>query len=101
MRSSDLTFTAASLQDLFRRRGKYDHVSVRPRAGHLNIEATDAAGQPSLVARVTPLGGLEYGLSFRSSSGRWEPMPVSGPLEEIADGVIGLLGPYLDPANLR
>ncbi|HMG17093.1 MAG TPA: hypothetical protein VK573_00105 [Gemmatimonadales bacterium] len=101
MRSSDLTFAAAALQDLLRQRGKYEHVRVRPRAGHLNIEAANADGQPSLVARVTPLGGVDYGLSFRSSGGRWEPMPVSGPLEEIADGVTGLLGPYLDPANLR
>ncbi|MBI4566269.1 MAG: hypothetical protein HY716_16410 [Planctomycetes bacterium] len=100
MRSSDLTLAAAMLQDLLRRRGKYDHVSVRPRAGHLIIEAADANGQPSIVARATPLGGREYGLSFRTSGGRWDPMPVSGLPEEIADGVVGLLGPYLDPANL-
>ena len=101
MRSSDLTFAAAALQDQLRRRGTYDHVSVRPRAGHLNIEAADADGQPSIVARATPLGGVEYGLSFRTSGGRWEPMPVSGPLEEIAESAVGLLGPYLNPANLR
>ena len=101
MRSSDLIFIATALQDLLRRRGKYDHVSVKPRAGHLNIEAADGDGQAVIVARATPLGGVDYGLSFRTSAGRWEPMPVSGPLEEIADGVVGLLGPYLDPANLR
>jgi hypothetical protein len=101
LRPSDLTFAATALQDLLRRRGKYDHVTVRPRSGHLNIEAADADGQRSIVARATPLGGAEYGLSFRTSGGRWDPMPVSGPLEEIADAVVGLLGPYLNPANLR
>lgn len=101
MRSSDLTFAALSLQELIRRRGSYDHVGVKPRAGHLIIEVADPDGESWVVARATPLGGTEYGLSFRTSSGRWEPMPVSGSLEENAEGVVGLLGPYLDPANLR
>lgn len=101
MRSSDLTPAASSLQDLVRRRGTYGHVRVQARAGRLNIETADGDGQTSLVARATPLGGSQYGLSFRTSGGRWEPMPVSGTLEEIAQSVIDLLGPYLDPANLQ
>ncbi len=101
MRSSDLTLAALSSQELIRRCGPYDHVNVRPRAGHLIIDVIDPDGDSSTVARATPLGGTAHGLSFQTSGGRWEPMPVSGSLEEIAAGVVGLLGPYLDPANLR
>jgi hypothetical protein len=73
---------------------------VRPRAGHLNIEAEGVEGTRVIVARATPLDAKEYGLSFRKHTGQWEPMPVSGPLEEIADSVIDLLGPYLDRENI-
>jgi hypothetical protein len=100
MRLSDLKPTAVALQELLRERGDYAHVSVRPRAGHLTIEVEDAQGNHSIIARATPLGGGSYGLSFRTHMGRWEPMPVSGPLKEIVEGLTGPLGPYLDRSNL-
>lgn len=103
MRSSDLKFQAATieLQRLIRARGSYAHVRVRERAGHLNIEVLDAAQKPCIVARATPIGPSEYGLSFCGSSGKYEPMPVSGSLDDVAEGLTTLLAPYLDPVNLR
>jgi hypothetical protein len=43
-------------------------VSVRATRGHLNIVVDN--GEP--VARCTPLGAGQYGLSFHSHTGRWE-----------------------------
>jgi hypothetical protein len=52
------------------------------------------------IARATPLGGGQYGLSFRTHQGRWEPMPVSGALPDLAQALTEMLGAYLDRGNL-
>lgn len=72
--------------------GDYAHVSVRAARGHLNILIGD--GEP--VARFTPLGGGQYGLSFHSHTGRWEQMPFVGDLTRLAHDLVGTLGPYLE-----
>lgn len=100
MRLTSLQLHADRLQQILRGRGDYAYVHVRSRAGHLIVQ-TEEEGERQTIARVTPLGAEAYGLSFRTTSGRWEPMPVSGGLEEIATGVIDCLGPYLDRSNLR
>ncbi len=92
--------SAARLQTLLQARGDYGHVAVRARAGHLLIEVQDSRGEKDVVARAESLGGGQYGLSFKSHTGRWEPMPVQGPLEDIAHGLTDLLGPYLDRDNI-
>lgn len=85
---------------MIRQRGQYAHVHVQARAGHLVIHTQDSQGGQVIVARATPLGGMEYGLSFRSHTGRWEPMPISGSLEHIVDGVMDFLAPFVDPTVL-
>ena len=82
---------AERLQAGIRALGDYAHVSVRLTRGHLGIFAGD--GQP--VARLTPLGAGQYGLSFMRHTGRWEAMPFSGHLADMADTVISTLSPYL------
>ena len=82
---------AECLQASIRARGDYQHISVRPNRGHLVILGDEE--QP--VARLTPTGAGHYGLSFMRHTGRWEPMPFSGPLQEMADTVVSALGPYL------
>ena len=82
---------AERLQAGIRALGDYGHVSVRSTRGHLNVFAGDE--QP--VARLTPLGAGHYGLSFMRNTGRWEPMPFSGHLADMADTVVSTLGPYL------
>jgi hypothetical protein len=84
---------------LIHARGVYDHLTVRAARGHLLIEIREDDGLSDVIARATPLGGGIYGASFRSHTGRWDPLPVGGPLEEVAEGVVDLLGPYLDPRN--
>ena len=70
---------------------------VRAARGHLLIENRSAQAEPDVVARSTPLGAGSYGLSFRIHTGRWEPMPVSGSLADVAAATVELLGPYLAP----
>lgn len=99
-RSVGLQPYAQTFQDLLRNRGDYGHVAVRVARGHLVIELCADDASPQVLARASPLGGGAFGLSFRNHSGRWEPMPVVGSLEEVADSTVALLGPYLDPRNL-
>jgi hypothetical protein len=71
--------------------GDYGHVSVRAERGHLKIFVDEGAP----VARFTPLGGGQFGLSFHTHTGRWEPMPFVGDLVHLAHDLVGVLGPYL------
>lgn len=82
---------AERLQAGIRALGDYAHVSVRLTRGHLSIFAGDE--QP--VARLTPLGAGQYGLSFMRHTGRWEPMPFSGHLSDLPHTVVSTLGPHL------
>lgn len=102
MRSGDLRMRLAmlDLERLIRARGDYAHVSVRPRAGHLNVEVTGSDGERTIVARATPIGADEYSLGFRRHTGQWEPMPVSGTLQDIAEGLTSCLAAYLDRTNI-
>jgi hypothetical protein len=47
------------------------------------------------VARLTSLGGNGYGLSFHHHTGRWEPMPYSGTLGDLAAVIVAQLSPFL------
>ncbi len=91
---------AQEFQSILRGKGDYSHVYVCPRGAHLNVEVEDGQRMRRIVARATPLGAGEYGLSFRTHAGRWEPMPVSGSMQEVVDGLILCLKPFLDPFNL-
>ena len=72
--------------------GDYGHVAVRAERGHLTILVDE--GPP--VARCTPLGAGQYGLSFHSHTGRWENMPFVGDLVHLAHDLVTALGPYLE-----
>jgi len=75
--------------------GDYGHVSVRAARGHLTIYVDDGAP----VARATPLGAGQFGLTFHTHTGRWEPMPVVADLTRLAHDLVGLLGPYLQRSD--
>jgi hypothetical protein len=64
-------------------------VSVRAGRGHLTVHLAD--GLP--IARATPLGAGQFGLSFHTHTGRWEPMPMIAELPQLAHDLVGLLGP--------
>jgi hypothetical protein len=87
---------AQQLQAGIRRLGKFEHVSAHAQRGHLVVLSGDDAWP---VARVTPLGGDHYALSFYRHDGRWEPMPFTGPLDDIATTLVTTLAPYLQPVD--
>lgn len=90
---------AARLRALVRQGLGYRHVDVRARGEYLVIELLrDSEREP--IARATRLDARTYGLSFRTHTGRWEKMPLTGDLEEIARALTEELGAYLNPANL-
>jgi hypothetical protein len=82
---------ADTLQQAIRALGDYAHVSVRAARGHLTILVD--GGEP--VARCTPLGAGQYGLSFHSHTGRWEKMPFVADLTPLAQDLVTALAPYL------
>ncbi len=86
---------ADALQRALHALGDYAHVAVRAERGHLNLFVDDRAP----VARVTPLGANQYGLSFHSHTGQWEKMPFVGELVPLAHDLIAVLGPYLERAD--
>ena len=86
---------ADALQRALHALGDYAHVAVRAERGHLNIFIDDGAP----VARVTPLGANQYGVSFHSHTGRWEKMPFVSDLDHLAHDLVAALGPYLDRPN--
>jgi hypothetical protein len=83
------------LQQAIRALGDYAHVSVRAVRGHLAILVDN--GEP--VARCTPLGAGQYGLSFHTHTGRWENMPFVADLTHLAQDLVTALGPYLQRSD--
>lgn len=83
---------ADALQRALHALGDYAHLTVRAERGHLTIFIDE--GTP--VARLTPIGATQYGLSFHSHTGRWEKMPFVGDLVPLAHDLVAALGPYLE-----
>jgi len=76
----------------------HEAVKVKPYGRHFLIQMDDN-GQPDTVARLTQIDSKTYGISFKSHSGRWEPLPEEGTRDEMVTALVEELGPYLDPAN--
>jgi len=86
---------AQHAESLIRSLGDYDHVRVRANGQHLVVERRDDS-EDIAVARLTLLGDGVFALGFRRHTGRWEPMPISGPLETVVADLIATLGVYLE-----
>jgi len=76
----------------------HEQVVTQAYGRHLLIKRLDDA-EPTVVARLTEIGHGRYGAAFRSHSGRWEPLPGTGTLDEMAEVVTSLLQPYLQADN--
>jgi hypothetical protein len=85
--TEEATELARAIQAL----GDFAHVTVRAERGYLHV----FAGDEEPIARLTPLPGDQFGLSFHSHTGRWEPMPVAGDLVQVAQDLVDSLGIYL------
>lgn len=89
---------AAELQRQLRGLLGHEQIVTQAYGRHLLIKRLDDE-EPTVVARLTELGRNRYGAAFRSHSGRWEPLPGAGSLDEMAQLVVTLLEPYLQPDN--
>ena len=87
---------AAKLQQQLRSLLGHEQIITQAYGRHLLIKRLDDE-EPTVVARLTELGRNRYGAAFRSHSGRWEPLPGAGSLDEMAQLVVTLLEPYLQP----
>ena len=89
---------AAELQRQVRALLGHEQIVTQAYGDHLLIKRLNDQ-DPNVVTRLSELGRNLYGAAFRSHSGRWEPLPGSGPLDEMAQLVVALLEPYLQPNN--
>ena len=89
---------AAELQRQLRSLLGHEQIVTQAYGRHLLIKRLDDE-EPTVVARLTELGRNSYSAAFRSHTGRWEPLPGKGPLDEMAEVVVTLLQPYLQPDN--
>ena len=60
----------------------------------------EGRGDHEPVARLTPLGQAQYGLSFYRHDGIWERTPFRTAISEMATTLVDTLGPYLAQATL-
>jgi hypothetical protein len=86
---------ATRLREAIHGLGDYGHVRVRALRGHLYVYANE----DDPVARLTPLTADQYGLSFHTHTGRWEPMPFAGKIPQVARDLVDSLGIYLARAD--
>jgi hypothetical protein len=89
---------ATTLQSRLRSLLGHEQIVTQAYGHHLLIKRLDDA-EPTVVARLTEIGHQQYGAAFRSHSGRWEPLPGTGTLDEMAEVVTLLLQPYLQADN--
>ncbi|BEP57163.1 MULTISPECIES: hypothetical protein [unclassified Variovorax] len=72
----------------------HEQARVRPYGKHLLIQM-HRDDDVDTVARLTELARNRYTAAFRSHTGRWEPLPINGDLEQAADSIVTLLAPFL------
>ena len=72
-------------------RADYTHVTIKVQRGHLYVQVDDQ----DAIARLTPLGGGQYGLSFHRHTGRWEKTPFTGDLMHLVGVLTNEFSPYL------
>lgn len=98
MPTLDTQRKAAELQRELTKLTGHELATVRPYGKHLLIQM-NRDDTVDTVARLTEVERNTYESAFRSHSGRWEPLPGTGDLHEVAALVVDLLAPYLDPSN--
>jgi hypothetical protein len=89
---------AAELQRQLRSLLGHEQIVTQAYGRHLLIKRLDDE-EATVVARLTELSRNRYSAAFRSHSGRWEPLPSIGSLDEMTEVVVTLLQPYLQSAN--
>ena len=89
---------ASDIEKKIRKAIGHEAITVKPYGRHFLIQIDDG-GQPDTVARITQIDSKTYGASFKSHTGRWDPLPDEATRDEMITILVDELGPYLDPAN--
>lgn len=76
----------------------HDQIAVRAHGSHLHIRLVEA-DMETVVARLTEIRTGKFAAAYRNHSGRWEPLPGVGQLEQAAQIVVDCLGTYLEPLD--
>lgn len=80
--------------------GDFSHLRVARRGDHIFIERAGPPDDPDdaePVLRLSGIGNFRFGLSLRRHTGRWEPLPISGVLDDVLAEAVRIVGPWLAP----
>ena len=92
---------AASPEDVTRlegllHQGGHNHLTVRRRGPLLTI-VSGPADDPWPRARLRRVGQQHWQLEVATHTGRWEPTPMRGSLDELVELLISAFGWVLEP----
>lgn len=79
--------------------GDYAHLHVRAHGKHILIEQPgppDDVDDRDAVMRLTAIGAARFGVSLHRHTGKWEHLPLSGPLDDVLAEAVRTLGPWLE-----
>ena len=86
---------AEDLEEELEKHDGLTHLRVKKRGDSLIIYS-GAAKDAQNHARLTYLGGDDWGLSFPKHTGRWERTPFIGTMDEILDTLVSDFRCYLE-----
>jgi len=86
---------AEELEEELAKHDGLTHLRVKKRGDSLIIYS-GASKDAQNHARLTYLGGDDWGLSFPKHTGRWERTPFTGTKEEILDTLVSNFRCYLE-----
>jgi hypothetical protein len=80
--------------------GDFGHLVVYREGDHLFIAHAgppDAPDDADPVLRISHAGQWRFGLSLRRPSGRWQPVPIAGPMVTVVAEAVQTFGSWLAP----
>jgi hypothetical protein len=80
--------------------GDYGHLRVALHGDHIVIAQPGPPEDPAdghPVLRLSGIGGFRFGVSLYRHTGHWEPVPISGVLNDVLAEAVTTLGPWLAP----
>lgn len=84
------------LESILERHPDLGHLHVKKRGKALTICSEGPHGADAR-AKLTHLGGEQWGLSLMRHTGSWEKLPFVGSMEEVASNLIDHFGFCLEP----
>ena len=93
-----MTIHPNAQKELEQKLGQYEgtsHLRVTKRGDSLSILSGEP-GDTLKRARLTNLGANHWGLSLPTHTGRWEPTPFTGTMDELIETLVNDFGFYLE-----